>query len=319
MLKNKRILTSLWIPFLLIMSHLCGNTVQSGWTSDYDGSVVVDGLKRTYHVYLPNSQDKPLPLVFLLHGGGGSAKAMEKLTQEGFNALAEKEGFIVVYPEAVEKHWNDGRALQRWLSQREKIDDIGFLSALIEHLSREHRIDKRRIYATGISNGGLMSYRLACELTYQIAAIAAVASSMGENLSLSCSPSRPISVLIINGIEDPLVPWEGGEIRLGPWGLGRVLSTSNTVKFWVGRNLCASSPLISWEPDRDPQDGTRVRKEVYASCRKGTEVILYAVIGGGHTWPGGYQYLGEWIVGKTSRDIDANEVIWGFFKKHELK
>lgn len=319
MLKNRQIFTSLLVSFLLIMSYPYGSAVESGWASDYDGSIVFGGLKRTYHVHLPSSHDKPLPLVFLLHGGGGSAKAMEKLIGEGFNTLGEKEGFIVVYPDAVEKHWNDGRELQRWRSQREKIVDVGFISALIEHLSIEHRIDKKRIYATGISNGGLMSYRLACELTHQIAAIAAVASSMGESLSLSCAPSEPISVLIINGVGDPLVPWEGGEIRLGPWRLGKVLSTSNTVEFWVERNKCSSPPLITWEPDRDPQDGTRVRKEVYAQCREGTEVVLYAIEGGGHTWPGGYQYLGEWIVGKTSRDIDANEVIWDFFKKHEIK
>lgn len=314
-----RIFTFIWVSFLLLMSHPFGVAVKSGWASDYDGSIVFDGLKRTYHVRLPSSQDKPLPLVFLLHGGGGSAKAMEKLTREGFNTLAEKEGFIAVYPEAVEKHWNDGRGLQRWRSQRDKINDVGFISTLIEHLSREHRIDQKRIYATGISNGGLMSYRLACELTHQIAAVAAVASSMGESLSLSCRPSRPISVLIINGVEDSLVPWEGGEIRLGPWRLGKVLSVSNTVKFWAGRDNCSSSPLITQEPDRDPQDGTRVRKELYAQCREGTEVILYAIEGGGHTWPGGYQYLGEGIVGKTSRDIDANEVIWDFFNKHEIK
>ncbi|MEW6377268.1 MAG: hypothetical protein AB1502_15940 [Thermodesulfobacteriota bacterium] len=102
---------------------------------------------------------------------------------------------------------------------------------------------------------------------------------------------------------------EGGEIRLGQLRFGKVLSTSGTVKFWVSRNQCSPSPVISWEPDKDPQDGTRVRREVYGQGREGTEVILYAIEGGGHTWPNGYQYLGERLIGRISLDMDANEVI----------
>jgi polyhydroxybutyrate depolymerase len=130
------------------------------------------------------------------------------------------------------------------------------------------------------------------------------------------TPSRPVSVLIVNGTDDPLVPWEGGDIHLGRTKLGEVLSVADTVKFWVGKDQCASSPVITQLRDKDPADGTKVRKESYGGCQDGAEVVLYAIEGGGHTWPGGPQYLPESIIGRTSREFDASEVIWQFFKEH---
>jgi polyhydroxybutyrate depolymerase len=239
---------------------------------------------------------------------------MEELTLGGFNRLSDKEGFIVVYPDGIEKHWNDGRENVSYRAHQEKIDDVGFLSALIDHLDKERDIDKRRVYVTGISNGAMMSFRLACELSEKITAIAPVSGAMPKDLV--CSPSRSVSVLVISNKEDPMVPWEGGEIRLGRQRFGGVLSVDESVRLWVHHNQCSSSPVNTLEPDRDPKDGTRVRREEYGQGKGGTEVILYAIEGGGHTWPGGHQYLPAWIIGKTSRDIDANEVIWDFFKKH---
>jgi polyhydroxybutyrate depolymerase len=133
------------------------------------------------------------------------------------------------------------------------------------------------------------------------------------------APLRAVSVLIINGTDDPLVPWAGGDVHLGPLELGQVLSVADTVKFWVSNNKCASLPLVTQLPDKDPSDGTTVRKETYGGCEDGAEVVLYAVEGGGHTWPGGLQYSPESIIGRTSRDFDASEVIWQFFKEHPTK
>ncbi len=237
--------------------------------------------------------------------------------------MSDKEGFIVVYPDGIEKHWNDGRSGGEtgYRVHKENIDDVGFISTLIDYLIKELNIDPKRVYVTGMSNGAIMSYRLACELTEKIAAIAPVTGNMPQNIYPSCSPLRPISVLAINNVNDPLMPWAGKDIT-GPFGLkklGKVLSASDTIRFWVTHNNCTSSPVIIEEPDRDPKDGTRVRKKVYGNGKDGTEVILYAIEGGGHTWPGGWQYLPERIVGKTTRDIDANEVIWDFFKKHSTK
>jgi len=290
---------------------------------DQARSIIWQGLERTYHIYVPLSYDKTkqMPLVIALHGGFGTGKAMEKLTLGGFNRLSEKEGFIVVYPDGIERGWNDGRGAEetRWRAHKENIDDVGFISALIDHLAKELNIDEKRVYVTGISNGALMSSRLACELTEKIAAIAPVAGTIAERMFPRCSPSKPISVLIIHGTDDPLALWEGG-IRGFAWKTtGRSISVPDMVRFWVTHNLCSTRPVVTYEQDKDPQDGTRVRKEVYGNGKGETEVILYAIEGGGHTWPGGWQYWSEKIIGKTSRDIDANEVIWFFFKKHALK
>jgi polyhydroxybutyrate depolymerase len=286
------------------------------------GSISFAGLKRTYLIYIPPSYDKTksMPLVIALHGGGGSGRHMIKLTRGGVNALADKFGFIVAYPDGIEKNWNDGRRAQEtgYRAHREDMDDVGFIAALIGRLIEEFNVDPKRIYATGMSNGAMMSYRLACQLSEKIAAIAPVTGNIPQNLCSVCLPSMPVSVLAINNVNDPLMPWEGEDIT-GPLGLkklGKVLPTAETIRFWVEHNNCSPTAAITHEPDRDPYDGTRIRKESYGNGRDSAEVVLYAVEGGGHTWPNGYQYLGERLVGKTSRDIDANEVIWDFFSRH---
>jgi polyhydroxybutyrate depolymerase len=200
------------------------------------------------------------------------------------------------------------------------VDDVGFLSAVIDHVGRSVTVDRGRVFSTGISNGGLMSFRLARELSTKIAAIAPVAISMSEDVARMRQPARPVAVVMIPGTLDPLVPWNGGDLGFQRGAkVGRVLSVSETIRYWTGHNHCAAAPAVAMEPDRDPSDGTRVRHEVYGSCREGADVALYAVEGGGHTWPGGQQYLPVGIVGRTSRDIDANEVIWAFFKSRSIK
>lgn len=285
-------------------------------------SISVGGLERTYVIYIPSSHEpsKPIPMVLLFHGGGGTGQGMENLTLGGFNRLADMEGFIVVYPDGIDKHWNDGRGLQAYRAHRENIDDVGFISTLIDRLVRTLNVDTTRIYAAGISNGGQFSQRLACELSDRIAAIGVVAIQLPEHLPSSCALKRLVSVLMMPGTEDPLVPWEGGEIgfRRGRK-FGRVLSVRESIDFWVKQNRCSGSPVVTYEPDRDPKDGTRVRRETYGSCGEGAEVILYAIEGGGHTWPGGDQYLPASIIGRTNRDIDANEAIWSFFKRHGMQ
>jgi polyhydroxybutyrate depolymerase len=226
----------------------------------------------------------------------------------------------VIYPDGIELNWNDGRMDEeaRDRAHRENIDDVGFISDLIDLMLKEYNIDPLRVYVTGISNGAIMSYRLACELSQKITAIAPVDGNIPYLLVNECTPSRPVSVLAINNINDPLVPFYGGEIqgKIKKVKLGKVLSASESVGFWVKRDNCSIMPLVTDEPDRDPKDGTRVKSTRYINGIEGSEVILYAVDGGGHTWPGGFQYLPAWIIGKTSRDIDANEVIWAFFKRH---
>lgn len=321
---NPRRLSCLVLLILMLLSTLQSfNCIPStnDYTpakSDYSASIVCGGLERTYSVHISSSYDqsRPTPLVIVLHGGGGTGQGMPKLT--GFNAVADKENFVIVYPDGFEKHWNDGRGVQ-WQAQVENVDDVSFISALIDRLSDELNINARRVYVTGISNGGMMSHRLGCELSQRIAAISPVASNIPVNMASVWAPSRPVPVLIINGTDDPLVPWAGGDIHFGKIKLGEVLSVADTVKFWVEKDQCSSSPAVTQLPGKDPSDGTEVLKEIYGGCRDGVEVVLYAIEGGGHTWPGGLQYLPESVIGRTSREFNASEVIWQFFKEHPME
>jgi polyhydroxybutyrate depolymerase len=285
---------------------------------DYSSSIYSGGLQRTYTIHIGSSYDKdrPTPLVIVLHGGGGTGQGMNKLTN--FDSIADAENFIVVYPDGFENHWNDGRNVQRYRTQAQNIDDVGFISSLIDTISGELNIDAKRVYAAGISNGAMMSHRLGCELSQKIAAIAPVAGNIPANMVSVWSPSKPVSVLIINGTDDPLVPWAGGSVHLGRIELGQVISVEDTVKFWVTKDNCFASPIVSQLPDKAPSDGTTVSIETYGGCQDGAEIVLYAVEGGGHTWPGGLQYSQEALIGRTSRDFDASEVIWQFFKLHPM-
>ncbi len=290
--------------------------------SDRRASFKHDNLIRTFHIHIPPSYSRSvqLPLVLALHGRGGNGESMVLVTRKGFDRLADKNGFFVVYPDGIELNWNDGRMDEEAndRAHRENIDDVGFLSSLIDSLVKDYNIDPKRVYVTGISNGAIMSYRLACEIPQKIAAIAPVDGNIPIMLLNECSPSMPVSVLAINNVNDPLVPYEGGDIisAFHRVKLGKVLSVDESIGFWVERNQCSAEPVVTEEEDRDPKDGTRITRKEYTNSPDGTEVILYMVDGGGHTWPGGFQYLPAWIIGKTSRDIDANEVIWSFFSRH---
>ncbi len=275
-------------------------------------TIRIGTLERRYLLHTPGAYPRggPAGLAFVLHGGGGTGRSMERMT--GFNDLADREGFVAVYPDAVERNWNDGRDDPNIRSQREHVDDVGFISALITLLTREFGIDPRRVYATGISNGAFMSQRLAVELSDRIVAVAPVVGGMAPRLR-ERTPNTPVSVLVMNGTDDPLVPYRGGAVARNR---GETLGVAEIVRFWVTRNRCVDRPEVAFLPDRDPADGTRVRRSVYAACAGKTEVVLYAVEGGGHTWPSGPQYLPVAIIGRTSRDIDATRVIWEFFAAH---
>jgi polyhydroxybutyrate depolymerase len=285
---------------------------------DYSSYINSGGLQRTYNVHISSMYDKNIstPLLIVLHGGGGTGQEMIKFT--GFNTISDRDNFIVVYPDGFENHWNDGRGVQRYGAQAQNVDDVGFMSALIDQISSQYNIDAKRVYVTGISNGAMMSNRLGAELSQKIAAIAPVAGNIPKNLASVWQPSRPLSVLIINGTEDPLVPWAGGEVHLGPLDFGQVISVEDTVKFWVNNAKCTASPVITQLPDTDPSDGTTTQVETCGGCRDGTEVVLYTVKGGGHTWPGGIQYASVSVIGRTARDFNASEVIWQFFKEHPM-
>jgi polyhydroxybutyrate depolymerase len=276
------------------------------------------GQRRTYSLYVPPSlqADQAAPLVLVFHGGHGRG---DRLAQRiGLNEIARREGFVVAYPDAAgDRHWNDGRS-----TTESDIDDVSFTLALVEHISAQQDIDQERIYATGFSNGGSFTARLACEASDRIAAFAQVASTMSVELRATCSPDAAVSIMLINGTLDPLVPWAGGKLRktqrLGKG--GEVISADAAVDFWTTNNACDAEPRVAQLDDRDLNDGTTVRETQFGDCRNGSEVVMLAVEGGGHTWPGSPERPRlRKTVGTTSRDIDASEVIWAFFRNHSLR
>lgn len=265
----------------------------------------VDGVERRYLVFLPPSlrPGQPAPVVLVFHGGGGRAQGIAPHT--GFSRLAEREGFVAVYPDGLGHRWNDGRGYAA------THDDVGFVRALLDSLRRELTVDPRRIYATGISNGAIFSYRLACDLPGVFAAVAPVAGAMPVALVPSCGHLEPVSVLAIQGTADPLMPYGGGGVARRR---GRVLSAARSIAFWAAAAGCAATPVTTTEPDVTPADGTQVRRTAYPGCRDGRSVELYTIEGGGHTWPGGPPVGGA--VGRVSRDVDATTLIWAFFAEH---
>jgi polyhydroxybutyrate depolymerase len=227
------------------------------------------------------------------------------------DVVADRHGFVAVFPDGVGRAWADGRGTS---ADREHVNDVAFVSALVEHLSTTLPVDPKRIFACGISNGGFMAARLGCELSRQIAAIGVVAATFGTDTAASCRPSRPVSAMIIHGTDDPLVPASGGRTR-GGGAEGGILSVDESVQRWAQLDGCTSPPTISDVPGSG-SDGTRTRREIRAGCHAGAEVELMRIEGGGHTWPGGEPYLPATIIGVTSRTFDASEELWEFFSRH---
>jgi polyhydroxybutyrate depolymerase len=192
---------------------------------------------------------------------------------------------------------------------------VSFFNQMCDYMITNHSVDGARIYATGISNGGFMSSRLGCELSNRIAAIAVDAATIeATTIAPGCKPSRPVPVIYIHGTTDPLVPFTGGVMTAGGTAGGTVLSHSQAVDKWVTINGCNNIPTITDLPDI-ANDGTTIKQRVYSGGTNGSEVVSYVIQNGGHTWPQGYQYLPEEVIGKTSQDMNACEVIWAFFKR----
>ena len=275
-------------------------------------SVTVDGMRRRYLVFPPKGFDKPLPVVLALHGGGSNARQMERYTR--FNDLAAKEGFLVVYPEAVDGNWNDGRGIAGVRAQQENIDDVKFVRTIVDRISKVHRIDRSRIYSTGISNGAFMSHRLATEASDLITAIAPVVGGMAPSMAKQFHPTYPVSILIIQGDADPLVPIRGGMVGF-PRGRkrGQVVPTEETIALYVRRNGNQGDPTVT-TLDRDEKDGTSVEITKYPDGPGDVKTQVYIVRNGGHTWAGRPLYLPEMLIGKASQEFSATEVIWEFFK-----
>ncbi len=277
-------------------------------------AVSVAGHERRYLLFVPPNAVKPVTLVVALHGGGGTARGLE--AQSGWQALAKQRGFAVAYPQGVGKSWNDGRTDTPSEAIRENADDVGFLAALIADAGREAGVDAARVYMNGISNGAFMTSRFACERADLVSAIGLVAGTIGPDVLARCKPSRPVAVIAFNGTSDPIVPYDGGTVRIGPLVRGRAASVAESIAMWVQADGCTKEPDRSFPPDTDQDDDSKVRLDAFGGCTAEKAVHLYTIDGGGHTWPGGKQYLPPRIVGRVNRDIDATALMWSFFATH---
>lgn len=277
-------------------------------------SIVVDGLNRTYLIHRPQpiNPSRASSLILAFHGGGGDSQGMEALT--GLSELSDQEGFIVVYPQALNGHWNDRRDPR--FEADGAINDLKFVRTLIAQLQQTEAIDPRRIFATGISNGGFFTQALACDLSQQIAAVAVVASNLPQALSQDCQLSRPVSITYFLGTSDPLMPYNGGVVMGANGRSATVLSALDSFNFWLNRAGIQRLPRTTTLPDRVPSDGTTVQSLSARNFRR--EVTLYTIQGGGHTWPSGLQYLPVPIIGRTSSEINASTTMWQFFQAHPL-
>jgi len=278
---------------------------------DHLRQLTVGDRQRTYHLHIPpGDAGGSWPLVLGFHGGASNGRAFAAAS--GLSDKADAAGFVVAYPNGSGEReklltWNAGNCCG--YAYHQASDDVGFTHALLDDLAAALSIDPRRVFATGLSNGAMLAYRLAAEMADRIAAIAPVAGPVALD---RCAPSRPVSVIHLHGTEDLFTPLEGG---VGPRSATRVSHTSvaETIRRWVAANGCPPEPNTAQLPDL-ADDGTHVVRSLYGPGREGSEVVLYVIHGGGHTWPG--QRSNTFLFGPSTRNLIANDAIWDFFSRH---
>ena len=279
-----------------------------------DGSVMVGGLERHFHWYRPAKVAPSPPLVFVLHPSASDGKQARRQTYYEFDRLAGRHGFLAVYPDGYEKHWNDCRGKAPYAANTRNIDDVAFISAMIDFFATEHNANRDRVYATGISNGGQLAYRLALELPDRIAAVAPVAASLPDDTNFDCTKSgKPMAIMVMNGTEDPMNPYEGGEVALyGLFGSrGTVLSTDATVHYFAELAGHRGPPRVVEYADVNTHDHSRAELQSW-NDGPGPEVVLLRIEGGGHTFPHPFHRFPR-LIGATNADLDGAAEIWRFF------
>jgi polyhydroxybutyrate depolymerase len=285
----KKVLFTLLILLLMLQTSL----------AQTNGSFLFEDINRSYIVYVPQQEKdgEAYPLMIVLHGFTQTGQAI--MNYSDFNTYAELYGFVAVYPNGVGNSWNVG------VGGGSTANDVGFLSALIDTLNQQTGIDLNRVYACGFSNGGFMSYRLACELSDQIAAIGPVAGVMVNAAYDACAPGKAVPVIHIHGTSDFIVSYNGTSANK---------SVSAVLELWTQNNECVPEPEVVDLPDL-VQEGSTVQQYTWSPCLANTEVVHLKVNGGGHTWPGA---IGNSGIGNTNQDIIASEEIWKFVSRFNL-
>jgi len=278
------------------------------------GTIEVGGLNRTYLTYVPRGLAKAAPLVVVMHGSGENGAQMRIETGYGFERLADKHGFAVVYPNAYEGYWDVCSIVGDHSANKLNIDDLGFLTGMVDKLIAEIGVDPGRVFAIGSSRGGSMAFRLALEAPSRFRAVAAVSANVPTPENFKCKPAEQgtSSVMIMNGTNDPLVPFEGGKVSL--FGLfyrnGKVRSSRESGQYFADLNSIASTPETN---ETQVADGVHVQQVLWRNDSK-VEVELVATHGGGHGIPQPYRRHPR-ILGPSPKEPNGPEVIWAFFER----
>jgi polyhydroxybutyrate depolymerase len=279
------------------------------WISVLDrtnGSIVSSGATREYLLHVPHTYDpaEPTPLVISLHGGAAWPAHQKNLSH--WNRLADEHGFIVVYPSGTPQLFGIVRIWRT--TPADVMQDVHFISALIDTLEAAYNIDPSRIYANGMSMGGSMAFALSCTLSDRVAAIGMVAAAQSLPSSW-CTDTRPVPTMAFHGAADPIVPYDGGPLG-DPFNPVKPVypAVRDFVAIWAQRNQCAANPVES-------TIASDVVRFAYQDCAEGAPVVLFTLLEGGHTWPGG-KPLPEWYAGATNTSIDATAALWAFFREH---
>lgn len=327
-IKRKRT-TTFFVIFMFLLMLSCVSTRQQRILEpgDHRFSLSVDERRRSYLVHVPSQAEEgtALPVVLCLHGGGGSAEGFQAYTQ--MDATADHHGFLAVYPQGTGKlrnkllTWNAGQCCGYALE--EDVDDVAYVAALLDDLARRTPVDTARVYATGLSNGAMMSYRLAAQLPDRMAAVAPVA---GAPLLETLSPTQAVPVMHIHSTEDARAFYDGGIGPEVPWTDRRIEhpAVADLLAFWAELNGCRSEPEIAaeltGEAGTENADQTAT-KYVYGPCREDAEVIHWKLTGVGHVWPGASHEsdFQDVLLGAPTTLIEANEEIWTFFSRHSLE
>jgi polyhydroxybutyrate depolymerase len=280
------------------------------------GELTQGGRTRTWIAYLPAKVEAHPAVVIALHGSMGTPARARQMYGYDFDLLAEANGFIAVYPQGYEGHWNDCRVKGPFAAKIENVDDVGFLHALVDRLVENHGADPARVYVTGVSNGGAMTIRLALETPEFARAYAAVVSSVPAPGNMAITPRRkPVSILLMNGTADPFNPWNGGDVVLyGVWGnRGPALSTRASIDYFLELDGLAGPPARTQLPDTDKSDGSTAERQRWSAAGK-RNVTLISILGGGHGVPHPEMH-GPRLLGNSNRDFHAAREIWDFFQQ----
>ncbi len=278
------------------------------------GAIDAGGYARTYLTYAPKGLPKGAPLVIVMHGSGGSGARIRMETGYAFERLADERGFALVYPDAYEGFWNACNIIGDYSANKFDVDDVGFLTGLADRLATEIGVDRARVFATGVSRGGSMAYRLALEAPSRFRAVAAVAASLPTPENFKCAPNvqGSPSIMIMNGVEDPLVPFNGGEVSfLGlMYKTGKVRSSRETGQYFADLNNIAGAPMTT---ETEMADGVRV-EDVRWRGGSNVEVELVAIHGGGHGMPQPYRRPPR-VLGPAPKEPNGSVMIWDFFDR----